>query len=584
VFPPPATDQRAPGQRTSGAGYGGSGYGGSGYGGQGYGAPPVSRAGRRRAREGDTAEGFASGPGPMDAPRRAPDAPRRSYDRGPELTPIIKPLAEVPQGLVPTEPPPLVPIFPSLTGGPAAPPIDRPVDRSVDRPPAGGRRSRENHDETSRRGRRSYDPDGPDEAAPSRRPRLPQPDEPMRTEPMRTQPPRTEAFRGEPMRDDGFAAEPPSRGRGPTFDEPAVRRGRGPAIDEPPPPPARGSRPTQGEFAYEPPPPPRAPEQPRRRGGGDRSGEFSRDRSGEYSGEYTSGGTRRALRQPPGSRPDGPGGPPVRPGAAGRPGAQRRSSPVIDPVRVGPAHRPHRWIAALSVLGVFLLVAACGLGTYFVVKDERKTPAQTRAGASATPQIRDISSRSVDAAPLTEAEVFPSNNIVAVANEPAYQILKTQNSTDCKVGAADDLGRLLVDSGCNQVVRATMKSPTGDYLVTAGLFNLTDQNAADTAFKGVKPIIDAQKGRFVGMSVGAGTGTDAISRAPTQLGWNYRGHFIAYCVIARTDGQAFGATDPYPNQITFDIVETYLEGGIIGARATVPPAPTPAASLSKKPA
>jgi hypothetical protein len=177
--------------------------------------------------------------------------------------------------------------------------------------------------------------------------------------------------------------------------------------------------------------------------------------------------------------------------------------------------------------------------------------------------------------------VFPNPKIVAVAGDPPYQILKTQIAADCTVAAADDLGKLLVQQGCNQVVRATMKSPTGDYLITAGLFNLTDQTSAETAFNGVKPIIDAQKGRFVGMSVGPNTGTDAIVRAPTQLGWNFRGHFIAYCVIARTDGQAFASSDQTPNQITFDIVETYLEGTIIGKRSTVPDASSPSAAPGK---
>jgi hypothetical protein len=216
-----------------------------------------------------------------------------------------------------------------------------------------------------------------------------------------------------------------------------------------------------------------------------------------------------------------------------------------------------------------------------MVRDEKSGPSEARTGASQGPQPRDITSRTVDPAALTEAEVFPSNNIIAAPNEPPYEILKTQNSPDCKVAAADDLGKLLVEAGCNQVVRATMKNPTGDYLVTAGLFNLTDQAAAKTAFDGVKAIIDGQKGRFIGMSAGPNTGTDAIVKAPTSLGWNYRGHFIAYCVIARVDGQAFAVNDQYPNQITFDIVETYLEGGIIGARATVQPTPTPAASLPK---
>ena len=251
-------------------------------------------------------------------------------------------------------------------------------------------------------------------------------------------------------------------------------------------------------------------------------------------------------------------------------------------IRGAAEHAPHRWIAALSVVGVVVLLAACGLGTWFMIKDETKGPEGTRAN-SQSPQKRDISSQQVDPAPLTEAEVFPSKNIIAAPNEPPYVILKTEASTDCKRAAADDLGKVLVDAGCSEVVRATMKNPTEGYLVTAGIFNLTTEAAAEQAFNGVKPIVDGQKGRFTGMSLGAGTGTDAIVRAPTQLGWNYRGHFIVYCVIARVDGQPFAANDGFPNQITFDIVETYLENGIIGARATVPAEPTPGASLSQSP-
>jgi hypothetical protein len=247
-------------------------------------------------------------------------------------------------------------------------------------------------------------------------------------------------------------------------------------------------------------------------------------------------------------------------------------------VRVGSQHRPHRWIAALSVIGVLVLVAACGLGTYFMIKDERKGPEGARTSGSQGPQERDISSRTVDPALLTETEVFPTDSIPSAPNEPPYAVLKTQLSEDCTAAAADDLGKLLVNAGCNQVVRATMKSPNGDYLITAGLFNVRDQDAAKAAFDGVKPIIDATKGRFLGMSVGPNTGTDAIVRAPTQLGWNYRGHFIAYCVIARTDSQAFAANDNTPNVITFDVVETYLEGTVIGARATTQSSSAPAAS------
>jgi hypothetical protein len=382
----------------------------------------------------------------------------------------------------------------------------------------------------------------------------------------------------------------PRAGRtGAVHDSAAYARGPvGPVLDQPPPrsfeqpPPRSFDQPPPRSFEQPPPrsfeqPPPRSFDQPPPRSFDQpppaRSFDEPPPRSFDErdSGEFSIGGTRRAL-QPPDTRPAGPPpGPP--PGRSG-PRGPRGGAPASGPARVNP-HRPHRWIAALSVIGVIVLVAACGLGTYFMVKDERKGPTGARTSGSQSPQERDISSRTVDSAPLTEAEVFPTDSIPSGPNEPPYVVLKTQIGEDCTVAAADELGKLLVDAGCNQVVRATMKSPTGDYLITAGLFNLRDQDAASTAFNGVKPIIDATKGRFLGMSVGPNTGTDAIVRAPTQLGWNFRGHFIAYCVIARTDGQPFAANDQVPNQITFDIVETYLEGTVLGARATGKPSASP---------
>ncbi|WP_238007592.1 hypothetical protein KZZ52_56275 [Dactylosporangium sp. AC04546] len=285
------------------------------------------------------------------------------------------------------------------------------------------------------------------------------------------------------------------------------------------------------------------------------------------TGEFTGSGAR-ALRD----RPGAPGRPPARPGRGGT-GTHPRPATMESP------HRPHRWVAMLSAIAVLVVLAACGIGTWFIFRDERDGPESARSSTTDGPKKRDISSRKVDPNPLTEAEVFPSNNIVAVPNEPPYLILSTKASPDCKTAATDDLAALLMNAGCSEVVRATMKSPNEEYLITAGLFNLDTEEAAAKAFDAVKPIVDGQKGRFSGMSVGAGTGTDALVRAPTQLGWNFKGHFIAYCVIARVDGNAFAPDDPYPNQITFDIVETYLENGIIGNRAIIQPEATPAASL-----
>jgi hypothetical protein len=301
--------------------------------------------------------------------------------------------------------------------------------------------------------------------------------------------------------------------------------------------------------------------------------------------DYTTGGTRRTLREPPGSPRSGPPGRPDRGDrlddedapARGR-GRGRGHLRLVDgPVRKGP--RPHRWVALLSAIAVVVVLGACGMGTWFILKDEQNGPDSAKSSSASGPKKRDISTREVDPEPLTEAEVFPNNNIVAVATEPPYVIMATKRSDDCKVAATEELATLLVNAGCNEVVRATMKSPNQEYLITAGVFNVSSEKVAAQAFEGIKPIVDGQKGRFAGMSVGAGTGTDALVRAPTQLGWNYKGHFITYCVIARVDGNNFAQGDPYPNQITFDIVETYLDNGIIENRAVIQPEATPAASL-----
>nr|BFE65053.1 hypothetical protein GCM10020063_095790 [Dactylosporangium thailandense] len=355
----------------------------------------------------------------------------------------------------------------------------------------------------------------------------------------------------------GFeSAAPPETGR---RDDSGVRRRdeamrRRPAYDEPPQ-QRRAPEDEPGHDRYDEP-------SGARRGRGGRG-------SGEYTGEYTTGGTKRALREPP-RRPDR-GDPPERLDRLDRPRA------VIDPVR--PVPRPHRWVALLSAIAVVVVLGVCGVGTWFIFKDEKNGPESAKSGQSSAPKKRDISSRDVDPKALTEAEVFPSNNIVAVPDEAPYVILATKASNDCKVAATEQLATLLAGAGCSEVVRATMKSPNQEYLITAGIFNVTSEEVAAKTFDGIKPIVDGQKGRFAGMSVGAGTGTDALVRAPTQLGWNYKGHFITYCVIARVDGNNFTQGDPYPNQITYDIVETYLDNGIIENRSVIQPEATPAASL-----
>ncbi|MFI5913447.1 hypothetical protein [Dactylosporangium sp. NPDC051541] len=544
--------------------------------------------------------------------RRARD--EEPHDQGPQLTPIIKPLTELAAPASTTEPPPLVPIFPNMrpdaspTSGAARRARRAAAEERAANPRTGdlGPRTGELGPRTGDLGPRTGDL-GPRTGEVG-----------LRTGDLG---PRTGDVTGGRRRADVDGAEPGRNGgsgvyRGDTTmfrpgDRPRGGRTRSPHDDDPrafesAAPPDTGRRDDIGRRddsgvrrrdeiarrrpAYDDPPQQRRaldddmPYDPYdepsevRRGRGGRG-------TGEYTGDYTSGGTRRPVRERPG-RPDGDD-PPGRgrdrdreldrmepPDRLDRPRTKRM---VVDPVRTGP--RPHRWIAMLSAIAVLVVLGACGVGTWFIFKDEKNGPDSAKSGQTSAPKKRDISSRDVDPKALTEAEVFPTNSIVAVPNEPPYVILATKASNDCKVAATEELANLLAGAGCTEVVRATMKSPNEEYLITAGVFNVTSEQVAAKTFDGIKPIVDGQKGRFAGMSVGAGTGTDALVRAPTQLGWNYKGHFITYCVIARVDGNNFAQGDPYPNQITYDIVETYLDNGIIENRSVVQPQATPAASL-----
>ena len=112
--------------------------------------------------------------------------------------------------------------------------------------------------------------------------------------------------------------------------------------------------------------------------------------------------------------------------------------------------------------------------------------------------------------------------------------------------------------GCSQVVRATLRSPNGKYLVTAGIFNLDDVAGAEWAHEKIKPLVDNQKGRFQGMVAGRGTECRSRSPPPTSAG-TCRGHYLVYCIIAKADGKEMaGTTDAFAKQILFDLIELHL--------------------------
>lgn len=207
------------------------------------------------------------------------------------------------------------------------------------------------------------------------------------------------------------------------------------------------------------------------------------------------------------------------------------------------------------------LLLLCGYGTYLVARDD-PTPRDEPAAATV---LRELSSRADDPRPLTTAEVFPTDVVVAGPDGTGYQVLRVQALQRCGGVAEGAVVPLLEAAGCSQVVRATLRSPDGGYVITAGLLNLADETGAEAVHGGIRPLLDAESGRLRGLPAGHGTG--GLTRDTTQLGWQVRGHFLAYAVIARGDGGKIYPDDPTARRILSDLIEEYLRTRVLDRRA-----------------
>lgn len=175
---------------------------------------------------------------------------------------------------------------------------------------------------------------------------------------------------------------------------------------------------------------------------------------------------------------DGPG----RAGASG-------TTPPADPPRSGPAGRrgPGRgWRVLIGSVAVLVLLALGGWAAAALLEERSGTPRtapapQPGAAQSTAGDGTGLDSRDVDGLPLTAKEVFPGPQLMVDDGAPAYQVLRTQSSGACAVAASGEIADLLDRLGCDQVVRATLRSPDGQHLLTAGLFNLTDLAGAERA-------------------------------------------------------------------------------------------------------
>lgn len=243
-----------------------------------------------------------------------------------------------------------------------------------------------------------------------------------------------------------------------------------------------------------------------------------------------------------------------------------------------PEHHTTWLKAGLASLAALVLLAVCGLGSWQILRDERAGTSAHAQEPTPTAIPRDISTRAADPAPLTVAEVFPAKEIVIAENQPTYALLGTQAQKDCKAAIDGKLTALLGGAGCSQVVRGTLRSPTKDYYLTGGIFNLASTADAKRAYDQTKTLIDARHGRFKGYVPSAAT--KVLALASTHLGWDYRGHYLVYCVIARVDGKDFAEGDPFAQQILYDVIEVHLLGKVVQNRAVVAVSPQASASRS----
>jgi hypothetical protein len=165
---------------------------------------------------------------------------------------------------------------------------------------------------------------------------------------------------------------------------------------------------------------------------------------------------------------------------------------------------------------------------------------------------------------LTLAEVFPGPTVVVTAEAPAYPVLAREFSADCPGAVSGGLATLLTRAGCSQVVRATVRSPDGRHLVTAGILTLADRVAANRVYQQAKLLVDSRQGTFRGMVAGAGT--EALARRSARVSWHVRGHYVVYCVTARPDARQLADTDPDALRIEADLLGHYLRETVLSGR------------------
>ena len=243
-----------------------------------------------------------------------------------------------------------------------------------------------------------------------------------------------------------------------------------------------------------------------------------------------------------------------------------RPQPTFDePSRANAEAKPQHRSGKLLVFAIILVVLVIGGGGWYYLHRDSGSPVALVNPPNAA-QARNVVSQQVDPDRLTTSETFGAGMIPSAASGGSYKVIKAQATTDCATAVGGDITTILTTAGCTQVVRATLMSPDGDYVITAGIFNLSDETAAGKAATAINTDIETQKGRLSGLV--AGGSTDLIGRAATNVAWDIRGHYLMYCVIADAHSRAIAANDSHTHLIFTDVVESYLGGVVIHKRET----------------
>jgi len=227
--------------------------------------------------------------------------------------------------------------------------------------------------------------------------------------------------------------------------------------------------------------------------------------------------------------------------------------------------RTRWWLVALAVVSALAVAGACAAGAFIVLREGEPNPSASSAEPAAdhsssvddpgaAPEVVDpIASRATDTAPISVEELFGADSITPAGGTGAYEVLETEELSNCADAGLDELADLLDDADCSQTVRATLINPDGEYAATAGVLNLADAAEADSLRAAIEAGLE---GGFAALRTDGEAAE--LGRAATMVGYNTYGHYLMYVVIGRTDGEPIEqASDPV-RAIVGDLVDVWF--------------------------